>query len=124
MTSTLPEQCASMAARAAKLAADVQEPTVWPATYTPDLQRSAVAHRLAWDAPAAGEFVRPMLHDGLDVALVAPDLAEQTWHHIAGAIIMPSNCGCMPPARHSDELVTIAREIRARRDADLMAVPA
>lgn len=70
-----------------------------------------IAWRLAWDAPAAGEYPRPMLQDAADLAELRPDLAADVWHHVAGATILGPLC-CHHPAGHRDALTAIAREIR------------
>lgn len=75
---------------------------------TPDV----LAYRIAWDAPAAGDYPRPMLSDAVDCELIAPELAGRVWHHVAGATILGPLC-CGTPASHRDALAAIAREIRA-----------
>lgn len=77
-----------------------------------DVPFTALVWRLAWDAPAAGEFTRPMLQDAADLAHVRPDLAARVWHHAAGATILGAYC-CGHPAHHRDALTDLARELRA-----------
>lgn len=72
-----------------------------------------LAWRLIWDGPAAGEYPRPMLADGVDCERIAPEYAARVWHHIAGAVIIGQLCCPLPPAGHRDALADIAREIRA-----------
>lgn len=73
---------------------------------------TALVWRLAWDAPAAGEYPRPMMQDAADLAHVRPDLAARVWHHAAGATILGAYC-CGAPAHHRDALTDLARELRA-----------
>lgn len=70
-----------------------------------------IAHRIAWDAHAAGEYPRPMLSDAVDLQRVRPELAQVMWHHVAGATILGPGC-CGTPASHRDALVELARALR------------
>ena len=99
----LAPKCAANAARVAEYAA------AYGITAVPGPVPSIVAYRLAWDAPAAGEFIRPMLADGADAAVLWPPLAETIWHHIAGATILHGGCHCLTPAGHRDALIALAR---------------
>ena len=71
----------------------------------------ALAYRLAWDAPAASEFIRPVLADAADVEHARPDLADAVWHHAAGATILGTSC-CGTPADHRDALVAMAATLK------------
>jgi hypothetical protein len=72
---------------------------------------SAIIWRLSWDAPAAGEYPRPMLATAAAAAARWPDLALDIWHHAAGATILGQYC-CGTPASHRDALADIARSLR------------
>jgi hypothetical protein len=78
---------------------------------TRDGDLSVLAYRIGWDAPAAGEYPRPMLADAYALAAVRPDLSDRVWHHVAGATILGGYC-CGTPASHRDALVALARELR------------
>lgn len=81
-------------------------------------QLELCAHRLIWDAPAAGEYPRPLLEDSARVAMLWPELAAVVWHHAAGATILGGSCECVAspshPAGHRDALISLGRALRVR----------
>lgn len=104
--------CQARAQRVQKLAADksIAGQLPYPMGYTHRETVRSIAQRLAWDAHAASEYLRPILSDATDVAAVRPDLAHDVWHHAAGAAIVGGYC-CGTPAAHRDALVALAERM-------------
>lgn len=83
---------------------------------SPYTTAAIVAGRMVWDAPAAGEYVRPVLADACDAAYLRPDLAAAIWHAAAGSLITAPGCDCDTPAGFRDTFQAIGRTIGAHTD--------
>lgn len=109
-TARMPAACdqraASVSARWESFASESSK------TYAAAASLESIAHRIAWDAPAAGEYPRPMLTSAAALAWRRPEMTAQVWHHAAGATILGDYC-CGTPASHRDALVQMARELIA-----------
>jgi hypothetical protein len=85
-------------------------------TAYPTAVASIVSRRMVWDAPAAGEYVRPILADACDAAELRPDLSGAIWHAAAGALITAPGCDCDTPAGFRDTFAAIGRTIAAHAE--------